>query len=62
MKKPEFSHLDAMDYIRDFGLKNALANLTPFYSDDLVFLVPADLLGDLAVLVERFTQLELKGN
>lgn len=47
MKKPEFSELTAMDYIRNFGIKNALANLTPFYSEDLVFIVPQDLLEDL---------------
>lgn len=53
MKKPEFSELTAMDYIRNFGIKNALANLTPFYSEDLVFIVPQDLLPDLKKAIDE---------
>lgn len=47
MKKPEFSEMTALDYINNFGIKNALANLTPFYNEDLIFIVPQDLLADL---------------
>lgn len=53
MKKPEFSELTAMDYIRNFGIKNALANLSPFYNEDLVFIVPQDLLPDLKQAIDE---------
>ena len=52
MNKPQFSRMTAFDYIRDHGIKNAKANLTPYNSGDLVFIVPKDELPALKRIVE----------
>ena len=52
MNKPQFSRMTAFDYIRDHGIKNAKANLTPYNGGDLVFIVPQDELPALKRIVE----------
>lgn len=44
--------MTAFDYIRDHGIKNAKANLTPYNGQDLVFIVPQDELPALRRIVE----------
>lgn len=46
MKKPEFSEMTAMEYIELYGVKNAIANFTPYLKGNLLFIIPSDLLPE----------------
>lgn len=61
MKGQDFARLTAFDYVRDYGLKNAKANLQTYYNGDLVFIVPADQLEDLRRIVASVELVEKEG-
>lgn len=51
MNSPSFSEMTAKDYLIRYGLKNAVANFTPYYRGALLYIVPSDILPELGKLV-----------